>query len=157
MQFNDSHKLSRIYVHYVCSKNLTSQETTDYYNHVVRRDSLLKCDSLTEHTLQTDFPTARSFHLYCHSLLLLRVSEEGWSRAVISLSGCPINKTGYFRCPLRIIRSLLTSDTEPRSITPFNYGYNIDGDRLFSKPWNTDIYASGHNTVSNCEIVLIYF
>lgn len=145
---------SKLCVQYVYMSNMSTQSVSAYYNHIILRDTISQQDTTSD--LITDFPTPRAFWIYCQRLRRVRVVQDGWVRANVTLPNNPPNRSGCYRCPLKLLRGLLTWSTPTTSIIPFEMSYNDEGDRIYSTPWNTDMYASYNDSVSNGSIVLIY-
>lgn len=67
----------------------------------------------------------------------------------------PVQQHGLFPRLLSLLRKLLSCRTTPAAIIPFRPLYNDNGDRLFSTPWNTEVYASYADSAHNGQVVLI--
>lgn len=151
--FEDLPTAVQLCVKHVCTQRMSRHNCDLYFNHVVNRDALLGIPD-TE-SLRSSFPSPRYFHLYCDIIKRGGVVNDVWLRAIISLPGCPPNSTGCFRCPVFILRSLLTNTTTPTSLIPFTEYTDSNGNRIYSSPWDSRIYESYNASVNHGHVVLM--
>lgn len=125
-----------------------------YYNDIVS----LFADNSQEQCLSDSLHTATTFYVYWENLRLRKVQNDVWVRAVLAQDGCLVNNSGFLRCPLQLVRSLLVRDTVTCSIIPFNIERNENGESVYGTPWNSTLYDSYSNTVTSGHVLLFdYF
>lgn len=82
-------------------------------------------------------------------------SNYGWVRASITSERCNDNRTGCFCCSLHMIKEFLCEVGGSASIIPFSESTDLDGRRIYSTAWDTDVYQSYCITVTNGHVVLV--
>lgn len=142
-------------VSYACQSAFSTGDSLRYYNHVLHRDRCFNVDDKS--SLSGTFPTHDSFLSYCRSVRKTHVVQEGWKKTAIHLRRCQMNKTGCFRCPLKLMTELLRKHGGGFSIIPFEKATNESGSRTYSSPWDTAVYESYAKSIADGHIVLIDF
>lgn len=69
----------------------------------------------------------------------LAATKNGWVRVAIALQNCSVNRSGCFKCPLKLLRNILSSNAAE---APFHINRNEDGLRIYSTPWDSGMYRS---------------
>lgn len=141
-------------VTYVIDTRMTNKQCAVYYKHITKMQEGKAMPPYT--SLSTTFPSVQSFCRYCDVARRTCVLDAGWVRAMIQQDDYDLNTTGCYRCPPQLLRSLLASRN--CSIIPFAESRNGDGQRLYSTPWNTDVYKSYTTALVFGQVLLVdYF
>lgn len=139
-------------VTYAIDSGMTFTESATYYYHILNLDNITNVPA--HHRLVDVFSQHRHFYRYCDACRRNNAIHAGWKRVSIVLPHCEANTTGCFRCPLSILKDILRHDGVSK-IIPFRLNYDANHNRTYSTPWNSNIYQSYTETVTNGTVVLI--
>lgn len=147
--------LTKTWVRCCTVNNAFTFALSRYYRHIsqVQTYSASPTSSRSGH----DFPTILSFVGYCDQMRWHNGTADGWMRPVISLKGCPVSRSRWFRCLLQLLRSLFHPEGVPCKIIPFREDMDSSWDRVYRNSWCGRLYEVYNEDVRNGHIILLDF
>lgn len=152
--FSELSELTPTCVWYFTATHSSSSATSRYYRHICEVQNHNACP--TSSRLENEFSTPSSFIGCCDQMRRETVTADGWMRAVISLPGCPVNRSGWFCCPLQLLRSVLHQDVTCH-IIPFREDTENSGHRFYGTPWCSRLYEHYNEDVRTGHAIIVDF